>query len=53
MAERQRLSEDYETARQRALRARTALVIQREAIGVRHHAVLDQIFPEPPRRRDR
>jgi hypothetical protein len=27
-----------------------AIVIQREAVGLRHHRVVDQQFPEPPRR---
>jgi hypothetical protein len=49
--ERERLLERHEAARQRASRARFALLIQREAIGVHHHAVVDQLFPEPPRRR--
>jgi hypothetical protein len=26
------------------------LLVQREAIGLRHHRVVDQQFPEPPRR---
>jgi hypothetical protein len=41
---------EYEAARQRAASARTMLLIQREAIGLRHHRVVDQQFPEPPRR---
>jgi hypothetical protein len=49
-AEQARLLGEYETARVRALHARTALVIQREAIGLRHHRIVDQQFPEPPRR---
>lgn len=40
----------YEAARGRAATARTMLLIQREAIGLRHHRVVDQQFPEPPRR---
>ncbi|MBI2159232.1 MAG: hypothetical protein HYU25_02355 [Candidatus Rokubacteria bacterium] len=48
--ERQRLLGDYEVARVRALHARLALVIQREAVGLRVHRVVDQRFPEPPRR---
>jgi 2-polyprenyl-6-methoxyphenol hydroxylase-like FAD-dependent oxidoreductase len=47
--ERERLAADYEAARQRALAARLALVVQREAIGLRQHRILDQHFPEPPR----
>jgi hypothetical protein len=41
---------DYEAARRRAAHARTVLLIQREAIGLRHHRDVDQQFPEPPRR---
>lgn len=40
---------EYATARERAQRLRAALLIQREAVGLRHHAVVDQQFPEPPR----
>jgi hypothetical protein len=47
--ERNTLAREYEAARHRAKAARLALVIQREAIGLRHHAVVDQLFPEPPR----
>ena len=45
----ERLRVEYETARQRALDARRVLIIQREAIGLRNHRVVDQRFPEPPR----
>jgi hypothetical protein len=38
----------YEAARARALEARLTLLIQREALGLRRHAVVDQQFPEPP-----
>ena len=48
--EHDRLVVEYEAARARARTARLALLIQREAIGLRHHAVVDQLFPEPPRR---
>lgn len=41
---------EYEAARRRAATARMMLLIQREAIGLRHHRVVDQQFPEPPRR---
>jgi hypothetical protein len=41
---------DYERARQQALLARTMLLIQREAIGLRYHRDVDRQFPEPPRR---
>ena len=44
------LGGEYETARARALHARLALLIQREAVGLRHHRMVDQQFPEPPRR---
>ena len=40
----------YETARVRAHHARLALLIQRETVGLRHHRIVDQQFPEPPRR---
>lgn len=49
-AEQAHLLGEYETARVRALHARLALVIQREALGLRHHRIVDQQFPEPPRR---
>jgi len=45
-----RLLGEYESARARALHARVALLIQREAVGLRHHRIVDQQFPEPPRR---
>jgi hypothetical protein len=43
-----RLREDYARARSRALDARRVLLIQREAIGLRTHRVVDQRYPEPP-----
>lgn len=43
------LVRDYDAARARARAARLALVVQREAIGLRHHRVVDQLFPEPLR----
>jgi hypothetical protein len=46
--ERTRLAASYEQARARALEARLSLLIQREALGLRRHAVVDQQFPEPP-----
>jgi hypothetical protein len=49
-AERTRLLAVYEQARTRTKAARQALLIQREAIGLRNHRVVDQLFPEPPRR---
>jgi hypothetical protein len=45
-----RLLGEYERARACALHARLALLIQREALGLRHHRIVDQQFPEPPRR---
>jgi hypothetical protein len=45
-----RLLGEYENARLRAVHARLALVIQREALGLRHHRIVDQQFPEPPKR---
>jgi len=35
-------------ARGRALRLRTYLLIQREVMGLRRHAVVDAQYPEPP-----
>ncbi len=45
-----RLLGEYESARMRAVHARLALVIQRDALGLRHHRIVDQQFPELPRR---
>ena len=47
--ERERLTHEYERARQAALVARRILVIQREALGLRQHRVVDELYPEPPR----
>ena len=41
---------EYEAARRRAATARHMLVIQREAVGLRHHRDVERQFPEPPRR---
>lgn len=38
----------YRRARTLALEARHTLIIQREAIGLRNHRLVDQQFPEPP-----
>lgn len=46
--ERDRLAQTYAGARRRALDARLALLIQREALGLRRHATVEQQFPEPP-----
>lgn len=46
---REQARERYREARGRALEARRILIIQREAIGLRNHRVVDQQFPEPPR----
>ncbi|MGH7317574.1 MAG: hypothetical protein ACREJS_15095 [Candidatus Rokuibacteriota bacterium] len=48
-AERERARESYRQARTRAIEARRILIIQREAIGLRNHRIVDQQFPEPPR----
>jgi hypothetical protein len=40
---------EYEAARRQAATARQVLIIQREAIGLRHHRDVDRQFPEPPR----
>ncbi|MGH7353175.1 MAG: hypothetical protein ACRELS_01170 [Candidatus Rokuibacteriota bacterium] len=45
----ERLAKEHERARQAALVARRTLLIQREALGLRHHRVVDQLYPEPPR----
>ena len=44
------LLRQYGSARDQAALARTMLLVQREAIGLRHHRVVDQLFPEPRRR---
>jgi hypothetical protein len=41
------IAADYETARRAARDARRVLIIQREAIGLRGHRVVDQGYPEP------
>jgi hypothetical protein len=46
--ERAQLAREYTMARRRALDARLALLVQREALGLRRHATVDQEFPEPP-----
>jgi hypothetical protein len=46
---RERARASYRHARTRALEARRILIIQREAIGLRNHRLVDQQFPEPPR----
>lgn len=51
VATRERLHGAYEQAWRRAASARLALVIQREAVGLWHHHLVEQQFPEPPRRR--
>jgi len=38
----------YRQARARALEARRTLIVQREAIGLRNHRLVDHQFPEPP-----
>jgi hypothetical protein len=49
-AARQRLAAEYERAWRAAEAARLTLVIQREAVGLRHHRDVDQQFPRPPRK---
>jgi hypothetical protein len=49
-ARREALLREYQAARRRAESARLILVIQREAIGLRHHRDVDRQFPEPPPR---
>jgi hypothetical protein len=48
--ERDRLGREYEAAWRAADAVRLALLIQREAIGLRDQRVVDQQFPRPPRR---
>ena len=47
---RERLVAEYDRAWRAAETARQTLVIQREAVGLRHHRDVDQQFPPPPRR---
>jgi len=46
-ARRDALRAAYRAARARARTARLHLCIQREAVGLRSHRVVDQQFPEP------
>ena len=48
---RERLGQEYDAACRQAEQARLMLLIQREAVGLRQHRVVDQQFPVPPRRR--
>jgi hypothetical protein len=45
--QRDELRAAYRAARERARIARLHLLIQREAVGLRSHRVVDQQFPEP------
>ncbi|HEX3176749.1 MAG TPA: hypothetical protein VHZ49_08730 [Methylomirabilota bacterium] len=47
---RERLATEYARAWRAADAARLALLIQREAVGLRDQRVVDQQFPRPPRR---
>jgi hypothetical protein len=49
-AECERLASEYDAAWRTADAARLALLIQREAVGLRDQRVVDQQFPRPPRR---
>jgi hypothetical protein len=49
--DRARVQGEYDLAWERAAAARLALLVQREAVGLRQHRLVDQQFPEPPRRR--
>lgn len=49
-AERERLTAAYDRAWRAADTARQTLLIQREAVGLRHHRDVEQQFPRPPRR---
>jgi hypothetical protein len=44
---REELRAAYRAARTRARTARLHLLIQREAVGLRSHRIVDQQFPEP------
>jgi hypothetical protein len=50
-AAREQLGREYDDACREAEQARLVLLIQREAVGLRQHRVVDQQFPAPPRRR--
>jgi hypothetical protein len=50
-ASRERRGREYDDACREAEQARLMLLIQREAVGLRQHRVVDQHFPAPPRRR--
>ena len=47
---REQLAREYDRAWRAAEAARLALLIQREAVGLRDQRVVDQQFPRPPRR---
>jgi len=49
-AEHERLTAAYDRAWRAADTARQTLLIQREAVGLRHHRDVEQQFPRPPRR---
>lgn len=42
--------ETYRKARQRAERARYAYIVQREALGLRTHRIVDRFYPMPSQR---
>jgi hypothetical protein len=41
-------ADDYRAARDRALRRRHVLILQREAMGLFGHADVDRLYPLPP-----
>ena len=45
---RERLLQQHREARQRVERDRFYLIVQREALGMTEHAVVDEIYPLPP-----
>jgi len=47
---REHLSREYDRAWRAADAARLALLIQREAVGLRDQRVVEQQYPRPPRR---
>jgi hypothetical protein len=49
VAARRRCALAFNTERDRALKARWELVIQREAIGLHRNEILERLYPIPPR----
>jgi hypothetical protein len=47
-SERRNLIEQYRSLRKRADQLRYHLIVQREAMGLRNHDSLPELYPEPP-----